>query len=385
MLPRVDSANVRTEPSDNVACGRRVKEGHGRTKHSAEKACVEVGASPPCRRRKANRPCKDKHNIQTAHTRKQPHVLVVGEVERARGPERQHTVDHNGQHGCPSLHKRNKRKHPRPAHCVHKRRPKRRSLLPGAVVLGFVHNCDYRRRKRRLTTHTATHTTTHASPMRTGRRHIVCLHVFSRSYSLCSGCGSHYIDVVLRAVVDIPWGGLGKDAKALEVCTNFTRRSTRGNDTIFNHDDSVAKGKILNLVGDKQPRAPGHGTPDALVENVLAHVTVHRRERVVHDNNVGLAVERPSNAHALLLSAAEIDTTVANPSHVALLQQFEVMLHGTRIKRLCECAGVERTPKGDVGAQRCIHDPRLLRDKCAASLCSNTALHYRHFAKQSHC
>ena len=71
-------------------------------------------------------------------------------------------------------------------------------------------------------------------------------------------------------------------------------RSLRGPHTHFcdpvvlEDDHTIAVGQHVQLVGDQHPRPARHEPADALLKDVLAHVRVHRRERVVQQDDVRL-------------------------------------------------------------------------------------------------
>ncbi len=78
----------------------------------------------------------------------------------------------------------------------------------------------------------------------------------------------------------------------------------------------TCRGERHELVGHQDPGLAAQQAADAAVQQVPAHVRVHRRQRVVQQHHVGLSVAGSRQGDSLLLPAAQIDAFLADLSVV---------------------------------------------------------------------
>lgn len=109
-------------------------------------------------------------------------------------------------------------------------------------------------------------------------------------------------------------------------------------------------------------RRPPAQRPDALLEQPLRHLRVHRGNRVVQQVDVRLAVERPRHCQSRLLSSRKRDALLSDYSLLLVPQGLEV-LHEAGLRQSAGVLGlVERPSEEDVVADGVGEDDGLLLD-----------------------
>ena len=117
----------------------------------------------------------------------------------------------------------------------------------------------------------------------------------------------------------------------------------------------------VEAVRDEDARAVGNGPVDALAQDVLCHVRVHRRERVIEHEESRVRVHGTRDADALLLPTGQVDAALADLGAIACRQRGDIGLQpGHRQCALVPLAD-KRQADDDVFAERRIKDPCLLR------------------------
>ena len=123
---------------------------------------------------------------------------------------------------------------------------------------------------------------------------------------------------------------------------------------------------------------------DHVLEYALADMCVDGTQRIVEHVDVGVGVERPGQADALLLSARQVDALVADFGAIAVRHDVEVDAHGARVHHSVVLGLVERLAEQYVGAHGGVLDPRLLWHVGHTAVYAHRALlvHTMHFAEQ---
>eukprot|EP01045_Picozoa_sp_COSAG04_P015242 COSAG04_NODE_1192_length_7801_cov_7.001298_6_plen_125_part_00 len=81
---------------------------------------------------------------------------------------------------------------------------------------------------------------------------------------------------------------------------------------------------------------------------VVAHVHVDRREHVIHQHNVGVAVDRAGQGNARLLPARDVDALLSDLGLVARGENLQVRQHRTGFDRGVVALRVQRQAEGDI-------------------------------------
>lgn len=150
----------------------------------------------------------------------------------------------------------------------------------------------------------------------------------------------------------------------------------------FEPDDPVAPVEHVELVRGQDAALVGQEPADGLVHDVTAHVRVHRRQRVVHENYVRVEVDRASNVDALLLPTRHRDAPLADLRLVAVGKHGEVRMQGTRAGDPVVEGAVHVPAKGDVVPHGGVLDPGVLRAKRPRRAKGHTSARLAHVARQ---
>ena len=100
---------------------------------------------------------------------------------------------------------------------------------------------------------------------------------------------------------------------------------------------------------------------DALSKYVLADMLIHSAQRIVKQHHIGQLVHAAGERDALPLSTAQIDTTLANLSAVAVAHQRQVALQRAHLDHLVVPLLVELGAKHNIVSQGHVQQPGLLR------------------------
>src|ERR1700687_2783864 len=98
------------------------------------------------------------------------------------------------------------------------------------------------------------------------------------------------------------------------------------------YGDTVGIADGGDAVRDENGRAAAHDVAQ-MIENLVFGVSVDAGERVVEDENLGIADESAGNGGALLLSAGERDAAFSDHGVVAFGEGFDVRRDVCRISR----------------------------------------------------
>mmetsp|Transcript_8575 Transcript_8575/g.14758 ORF Transcript_8575/g.14758 Transcript_8575/m.14758 type:complete len:210 (-) Transcript_8575:23-652(-) len=99
---------------------------------------------------------------------------------------------------------------------------------------------------------------------------------------------------------------------------------------------------------------------DAIVEDVLASVLVHGRQRIVQHLHLRLRVDGAGQGDALALAAAQIDAALADLRLVAVREDLHVALQRAREHHLTILGIVKGPTEKNVVADSAVLDPRRL-------------------------
>lgn len=126
------------------------------------------------------------------------------------------------------------------------------------------------------------------------------------------------------------------------------------------HHDAVRAHQLMGLMRDKDADLVLEQAVDALVHEMLGYVGVHRAQRVVEQVDVGLAVERPSDADASTLAAAQVDALLADDGELAVREEREVLVEAAGAHHSVELVRLIWLAKEDVLLDSGREYPRLL-------------------------
>mmetsp|Transcript_22586 Transcript_22586/g.38598 ORF Transcript_22586/g.38598 Transcript_22586/m.38598 type:complete len:500 (-) Transcript_22586:454-1953(-) len=111
---------------------------------------------------------------------------------------------------------------------------------------------------------------------------------------------------------------------------------------------------------DQDAGAVLHPCANAPLEQSLADVRVHCTERVVHEVQLAVRVQRPREGDALLLPPGKVDALLADLGLVPRGQLLDVGPQLTDVQDPVVLLAVVLLLEGDVVAERRVHDPGLL-------------------------
>ncbi|KEG06367.1 hypothetical protein DQ04_14381020 [Trypanosoma grayi] len=133
------------------------------------------------------------------------------------------------------------------------------------------------------------------------------------------------------------------------------------NTPVTHHNDVVGTRQHVQLVCRQHACLACEDAEQHVRHDALADVGVQRGERVVQQVQLAVGVHRTGEAHACLLPAAQVDALLANLCLHPACQQLQVCLQLAHAHHLAQPLRVLRGEEEHIVAQRCIHDPRLLR------------------------
>ena len=99
---------------------------------------------------------------------------------------------------------------------------------------------------------------------------------------------------------------------------------------------------------------------DDLLEQVLAHVGIHSRERVVEEVDIPVVVHRPRQADPLLLPAREVDSLLSDLGAVTVRKNLEIGPQGASVQNSAVHLLVVFPAKSDIVLKSGVLHPRLL-------------------------
>ena len=97
----------------------------------------------------------------------------------------------------------------------------------------------------------------------------------------------------------------------------FGKRAQLAYATIFEHDQPVELWQKVQLVRHQYDGLASQQRHDGIRKDVAADIGIHGTQRIIHENDVGSAVDGARDRDALLLTAAQVDTALANLSTIA--------------------------------------------------------------------
>ena len=74
------------------------------------------------------------------------------------------------------------------------------------------------------------------------------------------------------------------------------------NSTVLHNDDMVSKVDKLDGMSNQNSRLSVHEATEDLMEDVLAHMGVESRDRVIHNEHVGASIDSASECKSCLLA-----------------------------------------------------------------------------------
>ena len=135
---------------------------------------------------------------------------------------------------------------------------------------------------------------------------------------------------------------------------------TRHHFSLVHHYDIVAALQEINQMSRQDDRLVQQKQLESACEDLLGHLAVHCRQRIVEQVNVGLRVECPRQPDPGLLAARERDALLAHQRVLAVLEQLEVAQQTARLDHFGVALRVEGSPEKDVLADGPGEDHQIL-------------------------